>query len=196
MTKQVRQHHLLGLGVALAALAALAQPGFAEDATTGINTALVRGGAPLPHFTSSFPVDLGGAAIGPAAKENLEISLTSPDHGVVHFLFSPRAVAGETYGFGPTVTGNYVGLAWSIFDNDRLFGNIALSGAVNRAPNDDPTHHAANSLVSLHSTFELGYSFGADQSLSLALDHATAAPYFGDRGTFGDDFRLRYGYHF
>lgn len=185
----------LAAAAALVASFALAAPAFADGFG---NTGLVRGGAPLPRFNSSFPIELGAPA--PAAeagsRENLEISLTSPDHGVLRFLFSPRTLSGETYGFGPTVTGNYVGLAWNIFDSHRLFGSIGFAGAVNRVMPEDPTRPYGSPLFSLHSTLEFGYELGAQQSLSLALDHATASPYLGDRSAPGDFLRLRYGYHF
>ena len=174
----------LGIGTALAL------PALADNTSIG-SGALVRGGAALPRFEPSFPLEIGPPpSANSASNENLEISLSSPDHGVLHFLFSPRAVAGETFGFGSTVTGNYAGLAWNIFGNDKLFGTLALTGAVNREALDDPTHRLYGPLLSLHSTFELGYSFNAQQSLSLSLDHATPSPYYGN------DLRLRYGYHF
>ncbi|HKT17725.1 MAG TPA: hypothetical protein VJR47_06765 [Stellaceae bacterium] len=178
---------------ALAATLALAAPALADGFG---NTGLVRGGAPLPNFTTSFPIELGVPATEPSRRENLEISLTSPDHGVLRFLFSPRTLSGETYGFGPTVTGNYLGLAWNIFDSHHVFGSIGLAGAVNRVMPDDPTRPNGRPLFSLHSTLEFGYELGAQQSLSLALDHATASPYLGDRSAPGDFLRLRYGYHF
>lgn len=183
----------LAAAAALVAGVALAAPAFADGFG---NTGLVRGGAPLPRFNSSFPIELGAPATEPGSRENLEISLTSPDHGVLRFLFSPRTLSGETYGFGPTVTGNYVGLAWNIFDSHRLFGSIGFAGAVNRVMPEDPTRPYGSPLFSLHSTLEFGYELGAQQSLSLALDHATASPYLGDRSAPGDFLRLRYGYHF
>jgi hypothetical protein len=185
----------LGAAAAVAILAALPGLAMADGLGSG-GTALVRGGAVMPRFTSSFPIDVGDAVTDTAPRENLEISLTSPDHGVLRFLFSPRTLAGETNGFGPMVTGNYVGLAWNIFNGNRLFGSIAFAGAINRETPEDPTRRLYGPLLSLHSTVELGYAFGPQQSLSLALDHATAAPYFGDRSVPGDYLRLRYGYHF
>jgi hypothetical protein len=186
--------------VALSAAAILAAPAFADGASGASSfgtTGLVRGGAALPRFSLGLPLEVGGPGPAPAGSENLEISLTSPDHGVLRFLFSPRAVGGETYGFGPTVTGNYVGLAWNIFDNSRIFGSIGFSGAVNREGLDDPSRSFYGTpLLSLHSTLELGYAFSGRQSLSIALDHATPAPYLGDRNAAGDYLRLRYGYHF
>lgn len=181
--------HLFGAMALAAAAAAFAVPALADGAVMGGSGALVRGGAALPRFSSSFPIEIGP---GPSAtaSDNLEISLTSPDQSVLRFLFSPRTVSGETVGFGSTVTGNYVGLAWNIFDNDRFFGSIALTGAVNRQALDDPSRRLYGPLMSMHSTFELGYSFNAQQSLSLSIDHASPAPYFGN------DLRLRYGFHF
>jgi hypothetical protein len=187
---------LFSLGAAAAlAILALATPSFA-DGLSGGSAALVRGGAAMPRFSSGLPIDVGAPPTDATGRENLEISLTSPDHGVLHFLFSPRTLSGETYGFGPMVTGNYVGLAWNIFDGHRLFGSIAFAGAVNRAMPDDPTRSLAGPQISLHSTLELGYAFSPQQSLSLALDHTTASPYLSDRSVYGDYLRLRYGYHF
>jgi hypothetical protein len=156
----------------------------------GVSTSLVRGGAALPHFDTSFPIDTSRPSPAPLVDQNLEVSLTSPDHGVLRFLFSPRMLSGETYGYGPTVTGNYVGLAWNIFDSNRLFGSIALTGSVNRQASDEPAPRFAAPALSMHGTLELGYAFNAQQSLSLALDHDSSQSYFGDF------FRLRYGYHF
>ncbi len=167
---------------------ATASPAFADGVPSG--AVLVRGGAALPHFDSSFPIEPGKGDTAPLLGENLEVSLTSPDRGVLRFLFSPRLLAGDTYGYGPTVTGNYVGLAWNIFDNNQLFGSVALTGAVNRQALEEPGQRLYGPLMSLHSTLELGYAFNAQQSLSLALDHAGPQPYFGDF------LRLRYGYHF
>jgi hypothetical protein len=175
---------------ALAPVLALALPALADGPLTSSSGALVRGGAPLPRFTPGFPIDIAPPSPNLGPREDLEISLTSPDRSVLHFLFSPRAVSGETVGFGSTVTGSYAGLAWNIFESDSLFGGVALTGAVNRQALDDPTQRLYGPLMSLHSTIELGYSFNAQQSLSLALDHGSPAPYYGN------DLRLRYGYHF
>lgn len=169
---------------------ALAAPAMADESATNFGTPLVRGGAALPRFSTSFPIDLSGPGAATGAKDNLEIALTSPDHSVLRFLFSPRALVGEGSAFGSPVNTNYVGLAWNVFDSDRLFGTIALSGAVNRQALESPVPHLYGPVMSLHSTLELGYSFSTQQSLSLTLDHASPAPYFGDY------LRLRYGYHF
>jgi hypothetical protein len=89
------------------------------------------------------------------------------------------------------VTGSYVGLAWSIFDSDKLFGSVGLSGSVNRQALDSPVPRLYGPPFALHSSLELGYAFNAQQSLSLSLDHATPTPYAGS-----DNVRLRYGLHF
>ncbi len=183
---------LIAAALALAACVALAGPARADGTWPG---ALERGSAPVPQFGSAFAIDLGRPDVAAPTAADLEISLTGPDHSVLHFLFSPRTLSGDTVGLGSTVTGNYAGLAWSVFDNNRLFGNFALSGALNRQPMDDPTRRYAP-LLSLHSTFQLGYDVGAQQSLSLALDHAAPAPYDGDRSAFGESLQLQYGYHF
>lgn len=182
--------HLLVASATLAAAVALALPALADGVSTGAGTSLVRGGAVLPHFDASFPIETGAPGAAPQFNENLEISLSSPGHSALHFLFSPRMISGETYGFGQTVTGNYVGLAWNVFGYDQLFGNVALSEAVNRQALDEPVPHLYGPLMSMHSTFELGYAFNAQQDLSLALDHA------GPTTSFGDYLRVRYGLHF
>ena len=196
-----RALRLFVLVAALTACAAMASAARASELSgigaTGFATGLVRGGAPLPQFNSSFPIDLGNA--GQSTKDNLAISLTSPDHSVLHFLFSPRTLTGAAAGFGPTVTGSYAGLAWNMFDTDRLFGSIAFSGVLNRLATNDPTRQLYAPLFSLHSTLEFGYELGAQQSLSLALDHSSPAPlmpYGSDRVLFGDYLRLGYGVHF
>ena len=185
---------MLCAGIALAAWGAFSMPIPAFAGGLVGPPGLVRGGAPLPQFHSSFPIDLGTP--GASARDNLEISLTSPNHSVLHFLFSPRALSGASYGFGPTITGSYAGLAWNVFDDDHLFGSIGFATAVDNLIDEDPTRQLYGPLLSLHSTFELGYQFNGQQSLSLALDRASPAPYFGDPNAIGNDLRIRYGLHF
>jgi hypothetical protein len=187
------------LGTLLAAVAAgpfAIGQARADNTTIGKNSALVRGGAPLPQFNTSFPIQIGNPDPVGAPKSDLEISLTSPDHSVVRFLFSPRSLAGVTPSVGKTAGTQYSGLAWNIFDSDRLFGSIALTGAVTRPLNNDPTNRLYGPLISLHSTFELGYSFDPRSSLSFDIDHANPAPLLGDRNVPAENLRLQYGYHF
>jgi len=164
--------------------------------TIGKSSALVRGGAPLPQFNTSFPIQIGNPDPVGAPKSDLEISLTSPDHSVLRFLFSPRSLSGVTPSVGRTPGTQYTGLAWNIFDNERLFGSIALTGAVTRPLKNDPTSRLYGPLISLHSTFELGYSFDPRSRLSFDIDHANAAPVLGDRNVPGENLRLQYGFHF
>ena len=171
----------------------------ADETLAPANGALVRGGAPLPRFTTSLPLEIGNPDPVGAAKGDLEISLTQPDHSVLRFLFSPRSVSGQSNGVGATAGSSFAGLAWNIFDNDRLFGTFALSGMVSHPLNDDPTRRLYGPLISLHSTFELGYAFDPRQSLSLDVEHANPAPLMGDRfsfGSYGENLRIQYGYHF
>jgi hypothetical protein len=178
--------------VAVAAGHALA----ADNTTIGKSAALVRGGAPLPQFNTSFPIQIGNPDPVGAPKSDLEISLTSADHSVLRFLFSPRSLAGATPSVGRTPGTQYSGLAWNIFDNGGVFGSIALTGAVTRPLAADPTSRLYGPLISLHSTFELGYSFDPQSSLSFDIDHANPAPVFGDRNVPNENLRLQYGYHF
>jgi hypothetical protein len=175
--------------------ATLAVPARADNTTPASNSALVRGGAPLPQFNTSFPIQIGTPVPVAGPKSDVEISLTTPDHNVLRFLFSPRSLAGEAPSVGSTSGSNYAGLAWNIYDHNRLFSSIALSGAVDHPTMSDPTR-LDGPLVSLHSTFELGYSFDPRQSLSFDLDHANPAPAFGDRNIPSENLRLQYGYHF
>src|SRR6185312_11161509 len=96
-------------GTLLAALAA-GQAFAAENTTIGRTSALVRGGAPLPQFNASFPIQIGSPDPVGAPKSDLEISLTSPDHSVLRFLFSPRSLAGVTPSFGSTAGTQFSGL--------------------------------------------------------------------------------------
>ncbi len=176
--------------------ATLAGQAFADSTTLRNNSALVRGGAPLPQFNTSFPIQIGNPDPVGAAKSDLEISLTSPDHSVLRFLFSPRSLSGATPSVGRTAGTQFTGLAWNIFDKDRLFGSIALSGAVSHPLNNDPTTRLYGPLLSVHSTFELGYAFDPRSSLSFDFDHANPAPYLGDRNVPTENLRLQYGYHF
>jgi hypothetical protein len=190
------------LAIAVTVFAAVAAGPFAigaahaDSTTLGKSSALVRGGAPLPQFNTSFPIQIGNPDPVGAPKSDLEISLTSPDHSVLRFLFSPRSLAGVTPGVGTTGGTQYSGLAWNIFDNDKMFGSIALTGAVTRPLNADPTNRLYGPLISVHSTFELGYAFDPQSSLSFDIDHANAAPLLGDRNVPGENLRLQYGYHF
>ena len=193
---------ILAWAVALLAAASLAAPALADGTKLAGgtkligNSALVRGGAPLPQFNTGFPIEIGNPDPVGAAKSDLEISLTAPDHSVLHFLFSPRSLVGTTPSFGMTPGASYSGVAWNLFDNDKLFGSVALSSAVKPAQADDPTSRIYGPLISLHSTFELGYAFDPRQSLSFDVDHANPAPYFGDRAAAGENLRLQYGVHF
>lgn len=182
-------------GMLLAAFA-VGQARAADNTTLGKTSSLVRGGAPLPQFNTSFPIQIGNPDPVGAPKSDLEISLTSPDHSVLRFLFSPRSLAGVTPSIGSTAGMRYTGLAWNIFDNDKMFGSIALTGAVTHPLNNDPTNRLYGPLLSMHSTFELGYAFDPRSSLSFDIDHANPAPIFGDRNVPNENLRLQYGYHF
>lgn len=187
---------VIGFTSALLA-AALAPAAHADNATMiGGSSALVRGGAPLPQFNSSFPMQIGNPDPVGAAKRDLQISLTTPDHSVLNFLFSPRSLAFSTPSIGGAAGVDYTGLAWNLFDYDRLSGSVAFSSAINRQGNTDPTSRLYGPLLSLHSTFELGYSLAPRQSLSFDLDRATPAPYLGDRSVPAENLRLQYGYRF
>lgn len=189
----------LVIGLAGALLAATLAPAAHADSTSmlgGSSAALVRGGAPLPQFNTSIPIQIGNPDPVGAAKHDLQISLTTPDHSVLNFLFSPRSLAGETPSIGGSAGIDYTGFAWNLFDYNRFSGSVALSSAINRQGNLDPTSRLYGPLISLHSTFELGYSLAPRQSLSFDLDRSTPAPYLGDRSVPAENLRLQYGYRF
>lgn len=184
------------LSLAAAALSvALATSARADGTTPAANSALVRGGAPLPHFNTSYPLEIGNSEPVAGGKSDVEIALTTSDHSVLHFLFSPRSLFGRTPSIGATGGTNYAGLAWDLYDHNSVFSSIALSGAIDHPVFGDPTRFYGT-LFSLHSTFELGYAFDPRQSLSLDLDHANPTPYFGDRNIPAENLRLQYGLHF
>lgn len=187
---------LAGLACVLL-VAAVVSPARAEDGIRLVDSpGLVRGGAPLPQFNTSFPTEIGKPDPVGAAKNDLNISLTTPNHNVLHFLFSPRSLAGETPSIGAFGGTSYAGLAWNLFDSDRLYSSFALSGAIDHWPIDGPMTQLYGPQFSIHSTLELGYSFDPRQTLWLDLDHASPAPYFGDRNVPAENLRLQYGYHF
>lgn len=163
----------------------------------GSGGTLVPGSAPLPEFRLDFILDDAARRnlVPTGSGGNLEIALTSPDNGVFRFLFSPR----PQFGFNlDRTTGNrgYAGLTWNLFDSNRLFGNFGLAGsyADPGAPND-PLHRPLGPPIMLHGALELGYHFGAQQSLSLSVDQGRAPDARLGAET-SDNLRLRYGLRF
>jgi len=179
----------MGIGAALAEGPALA------SATNGVN--LVRGGAPLPDFQFNFLSDLGTSplALPGANTGNLDIAVTSPDHSVLHFLFSPRPQFGFSVDRDTGTGRGYAGLNWNVFEFSGISGNLGIAGSLTRSSVDDPTKRLLGPPLELHSTFELGYQFGSEHSLSLSLDHATAPDFLNEHGDI-NNIRLRYGLHF
>jgi hypothetical protein len=190
---------LVGCGVLALALATAG--GAAADPTqpiAGPASTLVRGGAPLPEFHLNF---LDQGARGPlapiGAESNLEIALTEPNQGVLHFLFSPRPQFG--FGYDPATATNrgYAGLTWNLFDNDRLFGSIGLAGSYD-ANNTayDPLRRAFGPPLLVHGALEFGYQLGDQHSLSLRLDEGRAAELRFNTPENSDNLQLRYGLKF
>lgn len=157
---------------------------------------LVRGGAPMPEYHLNFLGD-GAAVTPPGGSPDLTITVTSPDNGVFHFLFSPR----PQFGFGyDRLTGEnrgYAGLTWSLFDDHSLFGSFGLAGSY--APGldglEDPLHRSLGPPLMLHGALEFGYKLGDQHSISLRLDEGRA-PEFRLNSETTDDLRLRYGLRF
>lgn len=181
------------LGAALvAALLLAAAPANAQGGGGGV---LVPGNAPLPEFHLNFPNLMLEPLGSPATGDNLQISLTSPDRGVVSFLFSPRERFGMQQDASTGTSRSYAGLSWNLFSNDGFFGNLSLAESVTRPGPEEMYRRYLGPTVAMHSGFELGYQIGDGHSLTLSLDRATAPDPFSDR-TELDNLRLRYGLKF
>jgi hypothetical protein len=175
-------------------------PAVAAGLTSAASTdgiSLVRGGAPLPDFHIDFLSDLGTSplALPGANTGDLDIALTSPDHSVLHLLFSPRPQFGFSLDKDTGTSRGYAGLNWNVFGFSGISGTLGLAGSMTRPSADDPTRRLLGPPLALHSTFELGYQFGNQDSLSLSLDHATAPDFLNEHGDI-NNIRLRYGLHF
>jgi len=174
---------------------ALADGPASASSTNGV--ALVRGGAPLPDFQIDFLSDFGNSALAlPGANTgNLDIAVTSPDHSVLHFLFSPRPQFGFSVDRDTGTGRGYAGLNWNVFEFSGITGSLSFAGSLTRPSVDDPTRRLLGPPLALHSTVELGYQISDEHSLSLSLDHATTPDFLNDHGDI-NNIRLRYGLHF
>ena len=159
---------------------------------------LVRGGAPLPEFHLDFLLsDPARQAMLPAGStDNLEISLTSPQNGVLRFLFSPRPQLGLSVDRATGGNRAYAGLTWSLFDSDTVFGNVGLAGTYEAGSSlpTDPLRRPLGPPLMLHGAVEFGYHLGERDSVSLSLDQGRAPDL--RPGVENDNFRLRYGLKF
>jgi len=180
-----------GLGAALVAALLLA----AAPAEAGDGGILVPGNAPLPEFHLNFPNLLLEPLGPPSASDDLQISLNSPDRGVVSFLFSPRSRFGMATDSGTGTSRSYAGLSWNLFNSNGFFGNLSVAGSLTRAGPEEMYPRYLGPSLALHSEFELGYQIGDRHSLTLSLDRATAPDPFSDRSEL-DNLRLRYGLKF
>jgi hypothetical protein len=184
--------------LAAAVMLAAAQPVLAAGQTGPLadnGGILVRGGAPLPDFHLDLLDDLGVTPLAlPGSTGDLAISLTSPDQGMLHLLFSPRPQFGVSVDQGTGTARSYAGFAWNVFEFSGISGNFGLAGSLTQIGTEDPTRRLLGPPLALHSTFELGYHFGAQNSLSLSLDHATATDFLNERDD--NNISLRYGLHF
>ncbi|HUH85469.1 MAG TPA: hypothetical protein VLX85_12740 [Stellaceae bacterium] len=177
-------------------------PAFAADQVQPLT---LSGGAPLPdtapaptfHFDFLLDDPARQALLPPGSTSNLEISLTSPNNSVFHFLFSPRPQFGfatDTYG----VNRSYAGLSWNLFDSRGLYGNLGLGGTYDTSSNlpNDPLRRSLTPPLMLHGGLELGFHFGEQHSLSLRLDEGVTPGFHLNSGETSDNFRLRYGLKF
>ncbi|MGH7087860.1 MAG: hypothetical protein ACREFQ_03080 [Stellaceae bacterium] len=182
-------------GVASAVLGALFfLIGPAQASAGGV---LVPGSAPLPQFHLNFPNLMIDPMGPPAPPGDLSISLTSPDKGVIQFLFSPRSQFGFARDPETGTSRSYAGLSWNLFEDGRFFGKLGLAGSLTRPGAEDIFHswRYFGPAFALHSTFEIGYQLGDGHSLTLSLDHASEPSFFTDRYEL-DNLRLRYGLKF
>jgi len=182
-----------GVGAAIAAGLIVAAPQAFAGPAAGGSDALVPGGFPLPEFRLNFPDLLDEpVASGPS---DLQISLTSPDKRVLHFLFSPRSQFAMVTDPGTGTSRSSMGLSWNLFHNDGFFGSFGVAGSVTHSGVDDVYRRYFGPPLALHGTFEFGYRLGAQHMLTLSLDHASAPDMFGVHGEL-DNFQLRYGLKF
>lgn len=188
-------------GLALALCALVTAPALAGGQTQQFSLSgsdLVRGGAPLPQFHLDFLLDdpARQALLPPESVNNLEISLTSPDSGVLRFLFSPRPQLGLSVDRATGGNRAYAGLTWSLFDSDTVFGNVGLAGTYEAGSSlpTDPLRRPLGPPLMLHGAVEFGYHLGERDSVSLSLDQGRAPDL--RPGVENDNFRLRYGLKF
>ena len=158
----------------------------------GASGSLVPGSAPLPEFRLNFPSDLNPAA-GP--NSDYVISLTSPDQGVLHFLFSPRAQFNASTDRETGTSRSSAGLTWNLFESGGFFGNLGIAGSFTRPGVQDLDNHLLGPSFALHGNFEIGYQLGNQHSLTLSLDHPTSPDYQNEHGEL-NNLRLRYGLKF
>jgi hypothetical protein len=156
---------------------------------------LVPGSAPLPQFHLNFPNLLIEPLGAPAVAGDLQISLTSPDRSVVHFLFSPRSSFAIDTDPNTGTKSSYAGLSWNLFEDNGFFGNLSLAGSFTRPGAEEMAPRALGPSLALHSMFEFGYQLGDGHSLTLSLDRATTPDFLSDRNEF-NNFHLRYGLKF
>ncbi len=155
---------------------------------------LVPGGAPLPEFRLDFPNLLLEPLVPPHA-DDLQISVDSPDRGVISFLFSPRSRFGIEQDSSTGTSRTYAGLSWNLFNTNGFFSNLSIAGSVTRPGAEEMYRRYLGPTVGLHQEFELGYQIGDRHSLTLSLDHETAPDPFDERSEL-DNLRLRYGLKF
>jgi len=170
--------------------------GFAPQAKAAGSGDLVPGGAPLPEFHLNFPNLLTEPLLPPAPDGDLQISLMSPDKGVLNFLFSPRSTIGSVTDQDTGTSRSYAGVGWNLFQADGFYGTLGFAGSLTRPGGpEDLYRRSYGAPFALHSMFELGYNLGGPHSLTLSLDHSSAPDMFNDRGDL-NNFRLRYGLKF
>ena len=190
----------LGAAVAVALSGAAAR---AAGPTTTINIAtgdLVPGAATVPEFHMDFLLDdAARLATTPAgARQNVEVSLTTPNNSVMRFMFSPRPQIG--FGYDPVSGTNraYAALTWNLFKDDALYGNFGLASSFDPSlgGSTDPLHRTPIAPLMFHGAVEFGYSFNSQNRVSFSVDQGVIPLSRGSGPEPVDNFTLRYGLKF
>jgi hypothetical protein len=201
----MRLRSMLIAAALLAAASLAATPGFAQSQTTTMSVDLNAGdptshAASAPEFHMDFLLDDAArlGAVPPGTTQNLEISMTSPNNSVFHFMFSPRPQIG--IGFDPVSGTNraYAGLTWNLFAQHSFYGGFGLAGSFDPGLGGsyDPMRREAFEPLEFHGALELGYRFEGAGSLSASFDQGVIPISHGSGSSTFDDFLLRYGQKF
>ncbi len=202
---ETRHLRLLLVAAYVAAASLVATPGFAQSQTTTMSADL-NAGDPAPHAISApeFQMDflLDDAArlgsVPPGTAQNLEISMTSPNNSVFHFMFSPRPQLG--IGFDPLSGTNraYAGLSWDLFAKDSFYGGLGLAGSFDPGLGGayDPMRRPAFEPLEFHGALELGYRFDSQSSVSASFDQGVIPINHGSGSSSFDNFLVHYGLTF
>ncbi|MGH6991043.1 MAG: hypothetical protein ACREE3_14180, partial [Stellaceae bacterium] len=128
----------------------------------------------------------------PIWEMRVEISLTSPNTPVFNFLFSPRPQFGIGYDPVAGASRAYIGLTWSLFADNSIYGRFGLAGSYNSPVRAGSGEQQLAPLM-FHGAVEFGYRLDRVNSLSLAIDQGVAPDNHGSGPQPIDNFLLRFG---